>query len=168
MTNTAIGLASFAGPLALGCLIVALVLIALVIWLVVRVNRVEKRYTALLQGTDGGTLQTVLESHVSEVRLALAQVQALAQRTDQVAEAACSHVQHVGLVRYNPFRETGGDQSYALVLADGHGNGAVLTSLHMRDVTRVYAKPLENWTSAYPLTDEEQRALRVARGTLAA
>ncbi len=168
MTNTATGLAPYAGPLALACLVVNLILIATVLWLAIRLKRVERRYTALLHGTDGGNLQTVLEDHIAEVRTALTEAQTMTQRTDQLAQEACSYVQHIGLVRYNPFRDTGGDQSFALALADGHGNGAILTSLHMRDVTRVYAKPLENWSSAYPLTDEEEHALRVARDTTAA
>ncbi len=165
MANSSIGLAAYAGVVALVCL--ALALAGAVIWLASRLRRLEARYEMLLQGTDGGDLQTVLESHVAEVRTALQDVRRVTERADRLEEAACGHVQHLGLVRYNPFRDTGGDQSFVLALADGRGNGAIITSLHMRDVTRVYAKPLASWTSGYPLTDEEQRALRVARGTAA-
>ena len=48
--------------------------------------------------------------------------------------------QRVGLVRYNPFEETGGNQSFALALLDADGDGWVLSSLHARSGTRVYAK----------------------------
>jgi hypothetical protein len=64
------------------------------------------------------------------------------------------------MVRFNPFRETGGDQSFALAMADADGNGAVISSLHSRDATRIYAKPLTAWQSSYPLTDEEQTAIQ--------
>jgi hypothetical protein len=39
----------------------------------------------------------------------------------------------------------------------------VLSSLHARDVTRVYAKPLQAWESTYSLTDEERQAIAQAR-----
>ena len=50
--------------------------------------------------------------------------------------------QRVGLVRYNPFEETGGNQSFALALLDADGDGWVLSSLHARSGTRVYAKAI--------------------------
>jgi hypothetical protein len=49
-------------------------------------------------------------------------------------------------------------------LADQDGHGVVISSLHGRDSTRVYAKPLAAWESAYPLTDEERQTIRQARG----
>jgi hypothetical protein len=139
------------------------VLAGLTAWLTVRVRGLEKQYATLVRGTTGGSLQTVLESHVEEVRSALSKVRDLDVLVHQLQTDARGHVQHVGLVRYNPFRDTGGDQSFVLALADAGGNGAVITSLHMRDVTRIYAKPLAVWNSAYPLTEEEERALRQAR-----
>ena len=50
------------------------------------------------------------------------------------------HIQKTALVRYNPFGETGGNQSFVLSLLDADGEGFVITSLHNRDYTRVYAK----------------------------
>lgn len=50
----------------------------------------------------------------------------------------------VNLVRFNPFNDLGGDQSFILVLLDEQQNGVVVTSLHSRDRTRVYAKPIKN------------------------
>jgi hypothetical protein len=86
------------------------------------------------------------------------------QLAHSLEEEAAFNLQHSGLVRFNPFRDTGGDQSFALALADGRGTGVVLSSLHTRDVTRVYAKPLDGWGSAHTLTDEEKQAIDVARG----
>lgn len=68
----------------------------------------------------------------------------------------------IGIVRFNPFSDTGGDQSFSVALVDGEGNGVVITSLHGRRETRVYAKPLEGWGSTYSLTEEEQEAIAQA------
>jgi hypothetical protein len=73
------------------------------------------------------------------------------------------HMQRVGFLRFNPFRDAGGDQSFSLALTDDEGNGFVLSSLHSRDASRIYGKPLTGWNSPYPLTDEEKQAIDKAR-----
>ena len=72
-------------------------------------------------------------------------------------------MQFVGLVRFNPFDDTGGDQSFALALLDGRGDGVVISSLHGRTGTRFYAKPVKAGTSTLSLSDEEVQALKQAR-----
>jgi hypothetical protein len=156
-------LAANAWWIALAAALAAMVLAALAVWLMLRIQRLERQYATLVQGTNGGSLEAVLESHVQELRSAVLQVIDLDVLVHQLQADARGHVQHVGLVRYNPFRDTGGDQSFVLALANAGGDGAIITSLHMRDVTRVYAKPLAAWSSPYPFTDEEERALRQAR-----
>ena len=63
-------------------------------------------------------------------------------RTGALEAAGLRAFQRVGLVRFNPFEDTGGNQSFALALLDAEGNGWVLSSLHARTGTRVYAKPI--------------------------
>jgi hypothetical protein len=66
-------------------------------------------------------------------------------------------------VRFNPFEgDTGGNQSFALALLDGRGDGFVVSSLHARAVTRMYAKAVARGTSEAALSDEESAALRLA------
>jgi hypothetical protein len=73
-------------------------------------------------------------------------------------------VRNVGLVRFNPFPDAGGDQSFAIALLDAEGTGLVLSSLHARTDTRVFAKPVQGGRSKYALSDEEQDAIRQAMG----
>jgi hypothetical protein len=125
-------------------------------------------YAALTFGTDGGNLEQVLAGHLDNVRAAReqgAQALAIARRVEQFS---ATHIQHVGLLRYNPFSHTGGDQSFVLALADHDGNGAIVNSLHAREGTRVYAKPLVGWESIYTLTEDELEAIGKARGLPAA
>ena len=109
-------------------------------------------------------METVLDQHVSQVREATGRVVELDALTRQLERSSRSHLQHLGFLRFNPFRDTGGDQSFAIALGDQDGNGVVISSLHSRDVTRVYAKPLVSWESSYQLTDEEQQAIQRALG----
>jgi hypothetical protein len=71
-------------------------------------------------------------------------------------------VQHVGLVRYNPFQDTGGDQSFALALLDKQGDGVVISSLHSRTMTRFYAKPIKGGVAVVSLSEEEVTAVQQA------
>jgi hypothetical protein len=71
-------------------------------------------------------------------------------------------VQKTGLVRYNPFEDTGGNQSFAVALLDANGDGVVISSLHARQNTRVYAKAIAGGRSEAALSDEESEALRNA------
>ena len=77
-------------------------------------------------------------------------------------------MQAVGLVRFQAFSDYGGDQSFALALADGAGDGVVITGIYAREGTRVYAKPLADWTSTYSLSFEEEEAISQARDGLEA
>jgi N-methylhydantoinase A/oxoprolinase/acetone carboxylase beta subunit len=73
------------------------------------------------------------------------------------------NVQKIGLVRFNPFRGIGGDQSFSLAILDGNDSGAVITSLYNREESRVYGKPVRAGRSEYLLSEEEKKAIEIAR-----
>lgn len=72
------------------------------------------------------------------------------------------HVQKIGLSKYNPFSETGGDHSFSLTLLDGKKNGIIITSLHTREATRVYTKSVMAGKSSIELSREETLSLNQA------
>ncbi len=78
---------------------------------------------------------------------------------EELVENNKLNIQRVGLVRFNPFAETGGNMSFALALLDGRDNGIVISSLHSREGTRIYVKSIEHGLSKSPLTGEEQEAI---------
>lgn len=73
------------------------------------------------------------------------------------------NLQKVGLVRFNPFREVGGNQSFSIALLDGDDNGIVVTSLYTREGNRVYGKPITAGQSEYLLSEEEKKAIEKAK-----
>ncbi len=100
---------------------------------------------------------------------AIAGQRALVRRLPRRSAAAPAPVpqgalQRVGVVRFNPYHDTGGDYSFAVALLDEVGAGVVISGLYHRDRCRVYAKPVAAWESAYTLTDEEKEAIERARG----
>jgi len=72
-------------------------------------------------------------------------------------------VRKVGIIRFNPFKESGGDQSFSIALLDENDNGVVITSLYGRQDNKVFAKPVRNGKSKYLLSEEERRAIEEAK-----
>jgi hypothetical protein len=72
-------------------------------------------------------------------------------------------IQKLALIRFNPFREVGGDQSFSMAVLDANDDGAIITSHYTRNENRIYGKPLKGGKSEYPLSDEEVRAIEMAR-----
>ena len=143
--------------------IAVIILVGLAIFLWARLRKLQARYDRLMGDSTSDHLGEMLEDHVRRVRGALDRVDALERLAHDLQRTLGHSVQWVGMVRFNPFRDTGGDQSFAIALADAHGDGIVLSSLHRPDLTRVYAKPLLGWESTHPLTEEELEAIEVAR-----
>jgi hypothetical protein len=71
-------------------------------------------------------------------------------------------IQKVGIVRFNPFEDAGGNQSFAIALLNEKDSGVVISSLHGREKTMVYAKPIEKRKSTHTLTKEEIEAINKA------
>lgn len=83
---------------------------------------------------------------------------------DKIYKEGATHIQKIGLVRFNPFKDTGGDQSFVLALVDAQDTGVIISSLHTRTGTRWYAKGVVRGKGVeYELSDDEVKALRGAR-----
>jgi hypothetical protein len=143
----------------LGLGIALCALLAWVLLLQLRLQRLTKQHTKLLTGAGGTNLEEILTQHLDELRQALETISSLDIRTTSIERTLQHALQWMGMIRYNPFRNTGGAQSFALAIVDGSGDGVVISSLHTRENTRVYAKSLHQWTSEHALTEEEQQAI---------
>lgn len=131
-----------------------------------RLGRVEKQFRALTRGAGSSassmSLGELIASQGERLEATRDEVQALHGAVTGLNTAVSQSIKRVGLVRYNPFQETGGDQSFSLALLDSRGDGVVVSSLHGRTATRFYAKPVKNGASPASLSDEEVQALRQA------
>ena len=138
---------------------VVLILLVAVVALTRRTRRLDARLTGLTRGAEGSSLEAVLDTHLNKVQAVAREVDEVVARQAVLEVAQRKAFQRVGLVRYNPFEETGGNQSFALALLDAGGNGWVLSSLHARSGTRVYAKAIKAGRADTGLSDEETAAL---------
>ncbi|MFL5778457.1 MAG: DUF4446 family protein [Chloroflexota bacterium] len=125
-------------------------------------RRLARRLGDLTRGEEGRSLDAVLDAHLDKLFAVARDVDDVVVRMAQVETASKASFQRVGLVRFNPFEDTGGNQSFALALLDDNGSGLILSSLHARAGTRLYAKGVERGRSDAALSDEESRALAQA------
>jgi hypothetical protein len=130
-----------------------------------RLNRLRERQEMVftVADADDPSLAAALDGLSTQLSQAAARTERLTARVEEAEKAAVQAVQGIGLVRFRAFQDTGGDQSFALALADGEGNGVVISALYGRSKTRIYAKPVEGWLSPKALGEEEERALTEAR-----
>ncbi|MFH1036809.1 MAG: DUF4446 family protein [Patescibacteria group bacterium] len=90
-------------------------------------------------------------------------VQEISEELNKLKEKNRFAIQKLGIIRFNPFREVGGDQSFTIAFLDEKDNGAIITSHYSREGNRVYAKPIKEGKSEYSLSEEEISAIESAK-----
>lgn len=139
----------------------------LLIWVIILTFlyiKALRHYRKLVAGVGEVNLQQILEKHLSHIDELEKAAGMLKKDIEGIKKEDLRHLQRVGLVRFNPFGETGGNQSFALALLDDRGNGVVISSLHSRESTRIYGKPVLNWSeNGFEFSEEEKQAIKNAR-----
>ena len=150
------------GPIVVGLVVVVFALVLAVVGLIRRARKLGRRLESITRGSDEGSLEAVLGTHLERVRQVVHDVDTVSARTAVIERDLIGSLGRVGLVRFNPFEDTGGNQSFALALLDGRGDGFIVSSLHARAGTRLYAKAVAGGASETALSEEESEALRQA------
>lgn len=141
-----------------------IVLFAWVGVLSVSVIRAIGHYNRLSSGITKSGLKEILERILSSHATSQKQITAIEQSLRQVITDGRKHIQRMGVVRFNPFHDTGGSQSFAMAILDGEGNGFVMTSLFARMGHRWYVKQIEGGKGKdFELSKEEERAIHMAQ-----
>ena len=151
----------------LSLLVVALVVAVIVLgvwvaWLQRSEAVLRRRLRRVLPQGESGGIDEILDRQLKSVESLSERVDALNKLHHELEHLSQRTIQKVAVIRYNPFSDTGGDQSFAIALLDSLGNGVVVSSLHSRTDTRVFAKPVQSGRSKFQLSDEEQDAVRKA------
>jgi len=151
--------------LSLTVIVLAVAIVALAAWLVVlqrSESRLRSRLRRILSDNGSTGLDEVLAGHATRIEQLGSRVDALTALQRELETATGRSLQKVGVVRFNPFQDSGGDQSFAIAMLDQRGSGVVVSSLHGRAETRIFAKQVTNGRSTHSLSDEEQQAIREA------
>lgn len=148
-------------------LVLAVIALALAGYGVMVALRLHRRFQESLgESHDKSSLASQLKSYRQTVEDTSARLDDLNKLYEELEVRSSVASQKISLVRFNPFGDTGGDQSFSLAVLDAHNSGYVLTSIHGRQGTRVYIKPLDFGKSRYSLSEEEQLAISQAMNRL--
>ncbi len=139
-------------------LIIAVAVLGWQLW------RTRQAYKVFFDTSQPGNLQKRLNDYAKSVDEALNKLDQLATFSANLHKKSLEAVSKIGLVRFNPFDDTGGDQSFCLALLNNHNTGLVISSIHARTGTRFYAKQINDGKPSHPLSEEERRAYDQAIG----
>ena len=119
----------------------------------------QKKYGQFLKGAEAKNIEDAIKSFGKDTDKALSQIDELAGFAAKMHNTQQLAISKIGLVRFNPFGDTGGDQSFCIALLDHTDSGIVISAVHARSGTRVYAKDIIEGKSQHNLSKEETKAL---------
>lgn len=149
-------------------LVLALVVILILIflWNLVlqfKINNIQKKSEIFFAGDKVPNLEELLLNQAKNIKELDRDIQELFNISNKINNLATKGLYKVAMVRFNPFKDVGGDQSFAIALLNGKNSGITLSSLYTREGTRVYSKTIiEGKSEKYPLTEEEKEAIAKA------
>ena len=148
---------------AVALVLAGLGLVAMLVMQTLQISSLRQRLNMLTRGADGASLEGVLDAHLELVHQVSEDLDEVTARTTTLEAASRHHLGRVGLVRFNPFPDTGGNQSFALAMLDESEDGFIVSSLHSRTGTRIYAKAIAAGKTDTTLSAEEAEAIDQAR-----
>lgn len=144
---------------------IAINFILLIAFLVVsaKVSKLNKKYKEFMQKLGNGkNIEEDLENYmyrVERVEKQNGEINSVIKGLDKDLKKC---IQKIGIVRYNAFKDVGSDLSFTLALLDQNDDGVVLNGIYSREMSNIYAKPVEKGKSSYTLSEEEQEAIKKA------
>jgi hypothetical protein len=142
---------------------VTILVLFLIFFLYRKNSQLSHKLNILFSGKDAANLESVILSHSEEIKALDKEIQELFEISNKIHQLSLLSIHKVEILRFNPFKDLGGDQSFAIALINGRDSGLIISSLHTREGTRVYAKPITKGKSEkYTLTEEEEKVLKQA------
>lgn len=138
-------------------------LAVLVLTLIGWVIRIEMRMRRVFRGRQSASLEDVIASLVATSAALEGQDAAIMKTLANMDARIKKSIRSVETVRFNPFRDSGGNHSFATAFVSEDGDGVVLSSLYARDRVNIFAKPVKGHASEFELTEEEKAALSKAK-----
>ena len=144
----------------LGMLIAIVLLFLIIIFLCYKYSKLQKNYNRFMKKVGNGeNIQEDLENFMYKVDKVEKQNAEILGNCSQLSNELEKCIQKIGIIRYNAFKDTGSDLSFALAMLDDKNNGVVLNGIYSREMSNIYAKPVENGKSSYTLSEEEKMAI---------
>ena len=144
-------------------IIISTISLLLLIGLIInyrKISKLNKRYKEFMQKLGNGkNIEEDLENYMYRVERVEKQSAEAMNYCKNLDNDISRCIQKIGIVRYNAFKDTGSDLSFAVALLDEKNNGVVFNGIYSREMSNIYAKPVENGKSSYTVSNEEQMAI---------
>lgn len=142
--------------------LVLLLMTVLFIYLLSELKKIKHKQKLLFSGEKVSSLESVILAQVSQIQDLERAVAQLKDADQRIINQMSYALQKIGVLRFNPFGDVGGNQSFAIALLDNHNSGVIILSLYSRDGVRVYSKAIKEGVSEYTLSEEEKKVLTMA------
>lgn len=130
----------------------AIVLLVInIIWLV----RMEIRLKKIFRGKKAQDLEEIMTGLRKDIDTLYGLEKELDTKAKNMDARIRTSLRGIDTIRFNPFKDQGSNQSFAIGFLNEEGTGVVLSSLYSRDRVSVFAKPIKNGQPEYELTEEE-------------
>jgi hypothetical protein len=138
-------------------------LLIIIIWQAVRLAKLNSVRKEFFSSGVHKNLEQILVDQNRQLTKINSEIKDLDESLTRLYKDNRSNIQKIGFVRFNPFENAGGNISFSLALLDADDEGVVISSLHGREGTRMYAKAVKSGISESKLTDEEMEAIKQAK-----
>lgn len=152
------------GYLFIGMAVCILLLLILLIVQINKTGKLKDRMDKFMTGKDAKSLEKDIVGLYEDNKFLKINVDKNKKDIRTLYKNMESTFQKVGIVKYDAFRQMGGQLSFSLVLLDENNNGFILNSVHSTEGCYTYTKEIINGESAISLGEEEQKALSMAMG----
>lgn len=151
--------------IAIIALVISLVSLVLSLIFFLQNRKNNQKLEILFRGKKGKDLEQIILENNDKINHFDKEIQELFDISNQINTLAGKGISKFSVLRFNPFKDLGGDQSFVTTFLDSKNNGLVISSMHTREGTRVYAKPVIKGGEGekYKLTEEEKKAIGMAK-----
>lgn len=144
-------------------IIMVFILAVLLVIALVKINKLNVKYTAFMKGADGKDLESSILSKFKDIDKMKADIEYMSRKLNIACETLLTSYQKMSIIKYDAFKEMGGKLSFSLAMLDDKNNGYILTSVHTRDGCYTYVKEIIKGESFVVLAEEERKALEEAK-----
>lgn len=124
-----------------------------------KISRLMKRYEKFMKGKNAENLADAIEENFQQMDRLEIEHQKMSLKMDETIHGITSTFHKLGIVKYDAFKEMGGNLSFALCMLDDTNTGFILNTMHGRDSSYTYIKEIIKGEAYATLGEEEKEAL---------
>ena len=132
------------------------------IYLSYNLSKIKRRTRSFFASSEAKDLEGIIYKQIKKTNEIDCAIKKIVEDNKKIKGNLSECVQKVGVVRFNPFGDVGGNQSFVIALLDNSLNGVIIQGLYSRDGVRVYSKEIKKGKSEYALGKEEEEAIKIA------